>query len=963
MANRYVGCLVGWLALWAIAAHGAQPLIEEVLVTAQRIEEAASKVPIALSAFDADDIRDRQIIGISDLQLSVPNFSYIPDGIAKAVVAVRGIGTLITTTDRSGAGPGVPIHVNGLSAPIDVSVVELLDMERVEILRGPQGTLYGRNATAGSMNLVTKKPELGRRGGYVDVEYGDYDHRQLTGVLNLPLAEGVAVRIAGKALERDGYIDNKAADQLPGLKQDIDDRNIDVVRLTARWQPSDRLNTWLMYGHYREDDSKVRITNQVCKQTTLPAYGCEPDTFGMDVPNPLATTGALFAYRVGALDPTTPPTYTTSRPELSLWEQHTDFNPAYKLEEDGWQLGIEWEVDEVLVSFTTAYYETEFLSQQDYTMDVGGELLPTTSNPSGLWPVSALTGGAGDLRGSKACGLESGGASAAGGCILRSDLTRAFSYDQSDYYDEFWSSELLLRTNNMGKANYLLGANYLRLESEGDLYVVANMLDMFGLVGFPGFTQLYPSYFVTSEELERESYSIFGELYLDLTDQLKLAIGIRYSHDESRNDLTTNLYDAANVAPFFGNTEPEWVRQALLGFISPDIFGPPDSALAEFYGASSAIADATTPEELITALQIVPIAGRLGEDQALNDLPRGADWDAVTGRAVLGWSVDENTLIYASYSQGYRPGGINLNPGFDTIYDSERVNAFEIGAKSLFVDGSVLLKASLFFNDYDDLQIKAPLLTGGGDSTDNVDGQTAGAELELEWRPLALPSLVLELGYAWLETEIKNKRIVDIRNRAQGDPSLLTLKNVDPGLFSAYVAPADQVRPLVADAIASGAAVPEFGTYDNGVPVLFSRGFLDAFGVSTAEGVPANLNGNELPYAPNHSVNLAISHTWTLPAGLLTLRYDYFWQDESFSRAFNTPGDEIDSWEQHNASATFETVNGRWIARAWIRNLTDDTIVKAHGLTDNGSGDFRNYFLAEPRIYGASLRYNFGVKK
>ena len=192
----------------------------------------------------------------------------------------------------------------------------------------------------------------------------------------------------------------------------------------------------------------------------------------------------------------------------------------------------------------------------------------------------------------------------------------------------------------------------------------------------------------------------------------------------------------------------------------------------------------------------------------------------------------------------------------------------------------------------------------------------------------------------------------------------MLLKNSDPGNanFFGYIAPSADVLPLVNQAVASGAALPIPGAiHDNGIPVYFSRLFLEANGVPTAEGNLVDLGGNKLPNSPPHSVTVGAAQTWTLAWGAVTLRYDYYWQASSYAREFNTRGDKIDNWNQHNASLIFEAADGRWSARAWIRNITDEENVTGHFLITDSSGNFRNYFLTEPRIYGASLRYNFGT--
>ena len=126
--------LSGLFGLTLVACHldaAESPLIEEILVTAQRIEENAQKVPMAVSAFDDLTIRDRQIIQISDLQLNVPNLAYVPDNFVGARIAIRGIGDILAEGGgRTAGGPAVPLHVNGISVPVDVTVLEFYDLER-----------------------------------------------------------------------------------------------------------------------------------------------------------------------------------------------------------------------------------------------------------------------------------------------------------------------------------------------------------------------------------------------------------------------------------------------------------------------------------------------------------------------------------------------------------------------------------------------------------------------------------------------------------------------------------------------------------------------------------------------------------------------------------------------------------------------------------------------------------------
>ena len=187
------------------AADEADQGIEEVIVTARRTEESLQEVPVAVTAFSAEGIEARQIINTSDIQLNVPNVSFTNTNFSGNSFSIRGIGRLVT----AGTGEaGVSAHVNDIPIVSNLVTTEYYDMERIEVLRGPQGTLYGRNATGGVVNFITKKPEIGSVGGYLEAEVGDYSHQRVRYAINLPLGERLAIRAAGSTLEREGYTEN-----------------------------------------------------------------------------------------------------------------------------------------------------------------------------------------------------------------------------------------------------------------------------------------------------------------------------------------------------------------------------------------------------------------------------------------------------------------------------------------------------------------------------------------------------------------------------------------------------------------------------------------------------------------------------------------------------------------------------------------------------------------------------------
>ncbi len=1051
----------GLLLSVSLPLAAAPAAIEEVVVTAQRAEESVQDVPIAVSAFTGAMMEDKQIISPSDLQLNAPNVSFTATNFGDASFSIRGIGRLVIS---SSGESGVSIHQNEIPVPTNLPAAEFYDMERVEVLRGPQGTLFGRNATGGAINMVTKMPDFESVNGFIDGEYGDYEHSRIKGALNIPITANFGLRAAGMYLKRDGYIENTAHGQvgdclvpgstidnpqttpceLQGIDDDIDGRDLYSVRLTGLWEINDNARWWVQYSRMEEDDDKVRITNQVCERNDIPTIGCKPDGFGFESPHAGTTTGGIFGGLNGAVllgDPA--PTKAFNPPgKPGFRKMHTDFEPVYEYEENLWTTGFSYDFEQYTFSLQAGYREAEYLSRQDYLMDVGFNLYATPLNPSGLWPTSEPAGGAGADWTSSECNYNDGTSGIFGGCILEVDQTRVFAYDQSDSESEFWTVEAKLQSAFDGPFNFIVGANYSESESFGDYYVVANTLDLVGVygVGPLGFPPLYPTMYNATGEPnaanEFEGYSMFGEVYFDLTPNLKLTAGLRYNNDEKKVSDSSILYNAISadavgagllavtvpVAPgvdlpltAIGLLDPNaaanaqavaqaggthWTRT--LNILLGPLGGAPETDLATYYGATQAQLDAAalTPAysaERFAISALVPPAPGFGERRDLTGSPKDARWKEVTGRIGIDMQVNDDSMIYAFYTKGYKPGGFNppLNESFVNsgtaayTFDSESVDAIEVGTKNILLDGGLMLNGSFFMYDYKGLQVTR--IANNTSINDNINADIMGAELESVWRPEALPGLSIDVAYSWLNAEVSGSESVDPINRTAGDPDFVTLENIDAGSLTGvnYIANRGQItqahvneayglcRALSAQNPLNGAPCPAVApgaTYADGLPAYFSRGYLDGSAldslgnplntvgiVETSDGFATNLQGNQLPNSPEHTIHIGAAYTWEVGAlaGSLTARWDYYWQAESYAREFNTAGDEIDSWDQHNASLIYESNDGHWMVKAWVRNIQDEDNVTGKYLTSDTSGFYRNYFLTEPRIWGASVRYSF----
>lgn len=226
------------LSLLPIAASGQT--LEEIVVTAQKRAESAQEVPIAITALDSAILERNQIENVDDLTNLVPNLQF-GNFSSTATAAIRGIGYTNTT---AGGDPGVALHLDGvyIGRPI-ATVFRFWDLERMEVLRGPQGTLYGRNTTGGSINFITQRPTEDF-GGDIDVAFGEFDHYQVRGVVNLPLSDNVAARIGAAVDNADGYQENA----FPGGTE-AGDRDSVALRAQLQFDVSDDFDINLSVNH------------------------------------------------------------------------------------------------------------------------------------------------------------------------------------------------------------------------------------------------------------------------------------------------------------------------------------------------------------------------------------------------------------------------------------------------------------------------------------------------------------------------------------------------------------------------------------------------------------------------------------------------------------------------------------------------------------------------------------------
>lgn len=963
---------------------------DEIVVTAQRQAQSLQEVPIAVSAFNAEALEKQQIENPSDLQLTLPNVTFSKGNFTGSSFTIRGIGDLCVGTSCDAA---TAIHMNG--SPIlgtRLFETEFFDLEQIEVLRGPQGTLFGRNATSGVVNIIAAKPDLNGFKASGEFEYGNYNSMKAKGMVNLPIGDTLGVRVGGFYLKRDGYTKNL----FDGKR--IDDRDMYAVRGSLRWEPTDSTRVDLMAYYFREKDNRARIQKQLCQRDTTGVLGCLPNRRDFGTTNANSTfVGVLSSRELLAINTAAggpafqalfaglglgslygPDAYSGFTNPADVRQVNTDFTPEYFATEQQYQARLEQDFGQMKLQLTGMYLKSKVDSRQDYNLSIQNGALYSTavanltaaSNPlNPLSPYFAPILAA--LRsGTNFCTSETEltGTGAYGGHRYCSATPQDF--DRSNTKGENWSLEGILTSDFDGAFNFLLGGIYLDGKSrDTDYYVNSFGIDwVTGVLGAatgiggglaPGYLGT-PFYRNNTPTFNLKSYGLFGEGYVDISDKLKLTVGLRYNHDEKDISARTTL--ASFYVPFTAT-----------------------DAYATNFGAGFD-ADPATVCAAPGSTRVGAIGSVAGCEAFQNRNVSFSEW---TGRAVLDYKITDDNLIYASYSRGYKSGGINppLSPVFavSDSFDPEFINAFEIGSKNSFAGGAFTLNATAFYYQYKALQLSR--IVARTSVNDNVDADIYGLELESIIRPD--DHLALNMGFSYLHTKVsEDKFLGNPRDPSGGRSDAVIIKDITNGANCAVV-------PTAAGNVAGtntlvgaingalGLAAPAPFAADSGLTANGAFGICSAvagaiaspsaglralFGVPTGAlpfavenaGVPVNIKGNRLPQAPNFKWNVGIQHTTEFGNGMTFIpRLDVIYVGDSYGNIFNGRVNKIKGYSQINAQVQLNGPDEKWFVRGFVQNIGNSNATTGLYVTDQSSGLFTNIFTLEPRRYGIAAGFKF----
>jgi len=677
----------------------------DIIVTARRTEERLQDVPISITVYNQAQLQNRNVAVASDLATYTPSLSvntrYGPE---KATFAIRGF------NQDAAAAPTVGVYFadvvgvrsqGGTASGNTVGAGSFTDLQNVQVLKGPQGTLFGRNTTGGAVLLVPQKP-TGNLEGYVEGTYGNFDQKRVQAALNVPLADTFKVRLAVDRNERDGYMKNRS-----GIgPKDYNDVNYFYGRLSVVAELTPELENYSIFSYSRSDTNGYATRYQGCDRN--------PGT-DFNNPDPLKRSSVVRYYTsVGAcaqLD------RQTARGDGPLDVEVGNANPRTFIRT--WQFinTTTWQASDT-VTLKNIFSYGEYREQAAFSLYSDNFTVPDTPITRGF----AAAGG--PALGSRyqyiALGAQPGYDAAA-----QSTLTEELQL-------QFGSAD--------GKFNAVVGG-YLEFSrplgfNQQRTGIYGNCSDP-GTLACSGAIQLIPLApgfnvpgAIISEsrtKLDFDNHGIFAQGTYKFTDQLSLTLGGRWTFDTIDGYAESNRWVLANI-PGAGTVPIQRV-------CNDSRVRNPDGSVVDLLAN--------------------------GGNAAACGVSNKQKTNKPTWLAGLDFKPTADTLVYAKYARGYRQGAINFtNPGIETV-GPEKVDAYEIGAKLTF-RGAVpgFFNIAAFYNDFSDQQIFGALVAkpesglSGGAALINA-GKSVIKGVEVDAGVTLFEVLKLGAGYAYLDTELK----------------------------------------------------------------------------------------------------------------------------------------------------------------------------------------------------------------
>jgi outer membrane receptor protein involved in Fe transport len=673
-----------------------------IIVTATRRASDIQDVPIAVTVINPAELQRQGVTNIQDLASVASGFNIQSSQTETSgtSIRIRGVGT---TGNNIGLESAVGVFIDGVyQARPGVALGELVDIEAIEMLRGPQGTLFGRNVTAGALNIRTKAPVIGEFGGFADFTYGNYNMANIQAGINLPAGDNLAFRATGSFHQRDGFLTSTV---VPGAESHNRDRF--VLRGQALWEPTDATSLRLIADYQDVDEN-------CCAAVTLSAS-----------PNLSEATRDRLFPAIGFEDALEGQVFNSQE----FGSKAESFNVSGELNHDFG--GATATVILAYSDFLGNGVQDDFNGSLQYS--VAGETVPA-SNRTSFDDITSFTAEA-RLQGE---GMDG-----------RLDWLIGGFYAKEDIHEEFTLGLGADYSASVGEANFGgalgpgLGSQFLSLYAGAGAFIQ----QLGAGVANPVFAPLSADgQFAQNRFLQTaESFSIFTHNIFSVTDTVDLTLGLRYVDDTKDGSfdqvavggsscLAAATFLATASAAGAGDPAAQGALGALAAAAGPQTVGLLTNPaliggggfLNCFPFASPAIGSGNVP----------------GAFSAFGFLPEEYDDkfkdDELIYTARLAWEPNSDLLIFGAFSHGYKAGGFNLDAsagagGADPRFASETIDAFELGFKKTLADGRLRFNVTGFHQSMDDFQVLE--FTGTRFQTFNVKDVTSkGVEAELNGR-------------------------------------------------------------------------------------------------------------------------------------------------------------------------------------------------------------------------------------
>ena len=671
-------------------------------VTAQKREEAMQDVPISITALPEQLLRDTGVRDVKDVQLLVPGLTVSStQSEVQTVARIRGIGTV---GDNAGLESSVGVVIDGVYRPRNgVGFGDLGEIERIEVLKGPQGTVFGKNTSAGVINVITRRPSYDTT-VEGELTIGNYGALGAAGSLNTTIGENAAFRIYGAKRKRDGFTDVEVGRGPRGERED-GDQNFHTLRGQLLLEPTENLDINLIADFTsREENCCVGLTT-VRGPTSAIINGLVGGIGVAPVADP-------FARRAWSNRPTT---------------------------QDIKDKGISAEVNWITPWFGGATL-TSITASRDWQAINGLDFDFTTADMiyRDADPDESFTGFKQFSQEFRLTGATDKLDWMVGLFYADEDLKRNDSYSLGAHYEPYLSTAVLSQIAARFPAGMVNTANAATFLSQA--------------AGRP-----FGSSFGGLGALDRyqqnsKSVALFTNNTWHATDQLDITLGLRYTKENKELD---SVYSNPNGGLGCGAalSNPARVGQALAAR------GVPVAALG-----------ALVPQ--VVGFMCLPWANTLHNGRVTNQERDEKEWSG-TLKAAYRWN--EHVMGYASAARGYKAGGFNLDrvqssnglsagtagiaPVNDTSFPGEFVDSYELGAKTTWAGGNLLLNATLFHQTYTDFQLNSFLGTSFVvRSIPEVVSQ--GIDTEIMWQT-GLKGLMLQGGVMYADTKYGDDPLPD----------------------------------------------------------------------------------------------------------------------------------------------------------------------------------------------------------